>query len=62
MKLTEQEQSLIDRTVNIANDFVLLPVLCPDDQKDVYFHIRAIQNIIFSRPVTADQSAHEEND
>lgn len=51
-KLTRNELALMELTGSIANGFIALPDLgySDSDQSDVYFHLRAIQNIILARP------------
>jgi hypothetical protein len=47
--MTDQEKEILRITGDLWNKFTRLPVMHPDDQDDVRFHIHAIQNIIYSR-------------
>lgn len=47
--MTEQEIKVLNTSGQLANQFVDLPVMNKHDQEYVFFHINAIQNIIFSR-------------
>lgn len=47
--LTSKEKEILEISVNLWNEFLLLEEYHEDDKKDISFHIHAIQNIIMSR-------------
>lgn len=48
--LTSEEEAVLKQTENLANECVNLPNLIGEDIGDIFYHIRAIQNIIYARP------------
>lgn len=54
--MTQDEIKIINKTVEVWNDFLKLPEFCPNDKLYIEQHIDAIQAILMQRQIVRDNS------
>lgn len=47
--MTEQELDVLEKSRELWDEFLKLPVIHPDDQNEFRLHLHAIQNIVMAR-------------
>ena len=55
--MTEQENKVLEKTVELWEEFIKLPIQHPDDQQEFKFNLHQLQNQIMARQFIAQQLA-----